>query len=742
MKEYYYIFLELTILVFLIAILVIQITNSNLQYSHKVYALGNTKLNDFNLAAAGDWGCTSATNSTVKNIINKKPELVLGLGDYGYRNDATCWLKIVKPVENKMRLVIGNHDDKAYMNEKYLPAPKRLEQYMNHFNLSKEFYSFDYQNVHFLAMSTEDPYMKGSVQYRFAENDLKKAASNNSTDWIVVFYHRDAYTSPGMVGAIIDFRNIYHPLFDKYGVDIVLQGHNHNYQRSYPIRYHVGNGSEPIITDNATSNYIKPKGAIFTIVGTGGVNVIHNFTGAPAKFTANQFHGYGFLNLDFVHNGSKLIAEFHDNDGTIKDRFSITKQKKIGNQVNSTSSETHPTLTSKYLGKFKIESVFKGLKSPTDMAFLNTANPRDIIVLEKNKGTVQRINNSSMFERPLLDVNVSNKNERGLLGMVIPEHKTSTPKVYLYYTEANATNESCPKPDYCLRGIEPIGNRVYEYDLSQDGTSLKNPNLILDLPAVPGPSHNGGKMKIGPDNYIYLAIGDLMGHMTKAENYEDGSEPDGTGGILRFDFDGNPKGDHYLGNKYPSSLYYAYGIRNSFGIDFDSVTGNLWDTENGPDFADEINLVMPGSNSGWKDVQGIWQQKGGKPQNITLTPPNLADFNGKSTYSAPEFIFFNTVGVTAIKFFDSNKMGSQFENDLFVGDFKNGRIYHFDLNKNRTGLILDGVLSDKIANTDEELEMVTFAQGFSGISDLEVGPDGYLYVLDYGKGTIYRIIPR
>jgi len=87
-------------------------------------------------------------------------------------------------------------------------------------------------------------------------------------------------------------------------------------------------------------------------------------------------------------------------------------------------------------------------------------------------------------------------------------------------------------------------------------------------------------------------------------------------------------------------------------------------------------------------------------------------------------------------------MGSQFENDLFVGDFKNGRIYHFDLNKNRTGLILDGVLSDKIANTDEELEMVTFAQGFSGISDMEVGPDGYLYVLDYGKGAIYRIIPR
>jgi aldose sugar dehydrogenase len=97
--------------------------------------------------------------------------------------------------------------------------------------------------------------------------------------------------------------------------------------------------------------------------------------------------------------------------------------------------------------------------------------------------------------------------------------------------------------------------------------------------------------------------------------------------------------------------------------------------------------------------------------------------------------------VTAIKFFNSDKMGIEYKDDLFVSDMNNGKIYHFDLNGDRTSLVLDGELADKIANSPNELEEVTFAEGFSGITDLEVGPDGYLYVLSYGKGTIYRISP-
>ena len=733
--------LKIIILTPLVFVFQFQLANYIINYdSHQANGLDNANWSDFNIAAVGDWSCTQNTKNTVDNIINNNPELVLGLGDYAYRNDAACWLEITKPIEDRMKITIGNHDDKAYMDGVEVPSKKRLDQYLNQSNLSKTFYSFDYQNVHFLAMSTEDSFEKASMQYRFVENDLKKSASNNTIDWIVVFYHRIAYTSPGNVGSIVDFRDTYHPLFEKYGVDIVLQAHSHNYQRSFPLSYNKGNSSNPIITDHDTSNYVNPKGQIFMIVGTGGSNVVHNLTDT-AKFTAKQFYGYGFLNLDFINNGTTLVGEFHENDKTISDRFLITKSSITQNSTLGISSASLPRLMNTFEDKFKIETVAKGLKSPTDMMFLDSSKTNDIFVLEKNNGTVQRIVNGKLQENPLVDVNVSSKNERGLLGVIGLESKNGSKNVYLYYTEANVTNDKCPNPDRCLPGVEPKGNRLYKYELLQDGTRLINPRLLLELPAVPGPAHNGGKMTVGPDKDIFLVVGDLMGHTTKAQNYEDGGEPDGTGGVLRMNKDGQPLKNGYLGDNYPLNLYYAYGIRNSFGIDFDPVAGNLWDSENGPDFADEINLVSPGFNSGWKDVQGIWEHKGGKPLNVTTNPSELADFDGKGKYSEPEFTFFNTVGVTAIKFFDSDKYGLEYRNDLFVGDFKNGDIYHFDLSPDRKSLKLNGHLSDRIANTPEELDGVRFAEGFSGITDLEVGPDGYLYVLTYGKGTIYRIVP-
>jgi hypothetical protein len=70
------------------------------------------------------------------------------------------------------------------------------------------------------------------------------------------------------------------------------------------------------------------------------------------------------------------------------------------------------------------------------------------------------------------------------------------------------------------------------------------------------------------------------------------------------------------------------------------------------------------------------------------------------------------------------------------------RIYHFDLNEDRTELVLEGPLADKVAETrDTGIEDIVFAEGFGGITDLEVGPDGYLYVVSLGHGAVYRILP-
>jgi len=185
---------------------------------------------------------------------------------------------------------------------------------------------------------------------------------------------------------------------------------------------------------------------------------------------------------------------------------------------------------------------------------------------------------------------------------------------------------------------------VYRYELSSD--SLINPKLLLDLPINPAPSHVGGKMKIGPDGNLYLTVGDMDGsfnftkYETKAQNYNDGPSPDGRAGILRITQNGNPVGNGILGTAPILNLYYAYGIKNSFGFDFDPITNTMWDTENGPTFGDEVNLVEPGFNSGWAKLQGIWvvnKVTERIDEHASVGSVKLENFNGRGRYSEPEF---------------------------------------------------------------------------------------------------------
>jgi glucose/arabinose dehydrogenase len=410
--------------------------------------------------------------------------------------------------------------------------------------------------------------------------------------------------------------------------------------------------------------------------------------------------------------------------------------------------------------RLKAELVFKGLKFPTSMAFLG---PNDILVLEKNDGTVRRIVNGVMLSNPVLHVNVANKYERGLLGIAVAKHNEKSDKspqdVFLYFTESKVHGgDDCPSSVYCKPGTAPEGNRLYRYQFVDN--KLVNPKLLLDLPAIPGPQHNGGAIMIGPDGNLYVPIGNAREYRshatnTTAENVQGGSNPDGRSGISRITQNGETvKGKGILGAQNPLNKYYAYGIRNSFGIDFDPLTGKLWDTENGPEYGDEINLFEPGFNSGWDKIQGVWKPKpiislanatSIDPYNATgdlkllagkteLNPTGLVDFGGKGKYSAPEFIWNQPRGLTALKFLSSDKLGKEYQNDMSVGSTNDRRLYHFDLDKNRTGLSLRDTLADKIANSSDDLQQIDFGQDIGGITDLEVGPDGFLYVLTLANG--------
>jgi glucose/arabinose dehydrogenase len=414
----------------------------------------------------------------------------------------------------------------------------------------------------------------------------------------------------------------------------------------------------------------------------------------------------------------------------------------------------------------ELELVSSSLRDPTSMAFIG---PNDILVTEKNTGTVQRILNGEILEEPLLDVNVNGEDERGLLGIAVSKNSTDGKTyVFLFYTEAEPGTQVSEEDDgngedqtSIGDGGQPIGNRLYRFELSENGSKLVNPKLLLDLPYLPGPAHNGGAITIGPDDNIYLALGELTptsygqkDYRFKVQNYEDGQEPDGRAGILRVTQDGSVvKG--LIGDKYPDDMYYAYGIRNSFGIAFDPLTGNLWDSENGPSFGDEINLVEPGFNSGWAKVLGIWNieeavNEEGEREILKgeIIPENINDilvnFNGSGKYSSPELTWDQTIAPTSIAFLNSSNLGNQYVNDMFVGTAKNS-LLHFDLKgENRSELVLNGSLADKVADSTDELEDYTFAENLGIITDVEVGPDGNLYVLTGVReieGKLYRIAP-
>jgi glucose/arabinose dehydrogenase len=374
----------------------------------------------------------------------------------------------------------------------------------------------------------------------------------------------------------------------------------------------------------------------------------------------------------------------------------------------------------------RAELVLDGLSSPTSIAFLDANN---ILFLEK-EGSVRLISNGQLQPQPVLQLQgVESDNERGLLGIEVMDSN-----VFLYVTESGAQVGGIPTEG-------DVRNRVYSY--TWDGAFLTNPQLLLDLPAEPGTNHQGGKLKIGPDSQLYVVVGELQ-REGQLQNFQSGPAPDDTGVILRVNpADGSPSTGNPLSSdpSDPLSKYYAYGIRNSFGIDFDPVTGKLWDAENGEDVFDEINLVEPGFNSGWKQVMGPLTA------NTGVSEANLVNMPG-SQYADPVFSWAESRGITDIEFFNSTAFGPSYENGIFVGDITSGTLFYFEPNADRTGINLesDPLLSDLIADSDDEISSVTFGTGFTGINDIETGPDGNLYILTYdreteGQGSIYRILP-
>lgn len=323
----------------------------------------------------------------------------------------------------------------------------------------------------------------------------------------------------------------------------------------------------------------------------------------------------------------------------------------------------------------------------------------DILVLQKG-GKVRLIRDGVLRSEPVLVVDTDPIREMGLLGI---EAVNST--VYLYYTATDGNRD-------------PISNRIYKY--SWNGHTLTDPVLVKELPA--NLYHNGGAMISDADGQVYAVIGDTGRYGPLQNKKLENLFPPGitdyldTSSILRVD---------------PEGPYFAVGIRNSFGLAIDPVTGNMWATENGDDDYDEVNMVPDGFNSGWQRAMG------------PATEEELARMVGYEgyEYQDPKFSWYRTVAPAGIGFANFAET-DEYNDSIFVGDCNNSRLYRFQLNPERDGFVFSSPgLQDGVADDGDPLDEIIVGDGFGCITSIRTGPDGYLYLASHIDNNIYRILP-
>lgn len=335
--------------------------------------------------------------------------------------------------------------------------------------------------------------------------------------------------------------------------------------------------------------------------------------------------------------------------------------------------------------------------SITTMTFVD----QNILILQKSDGVVRLIRDGILHDKPVLDVSVDPIGEKGMLGIT-----SVGSSVYLYFTEANED------------GGESIGNKIYKYEWN--GETLVNPILLKELPS--NVSHNGGVMVADKDGKVFAVIGDTLRYGLLQNKPADWLEEE----------DLQIKDNGVIFQLETEKPYFAIGVRNSFGLAIDPVTGYLWDTENGDDSFDEINLVPENFNSGWITIMGP-----AKESDLDKLPEYK-----NYVYEDPKFSWEKNVAPTGLDFAKFNEI-SKYDNSLFVGDCNNGNIYKFELNENRDGFeFASSFLQDNVINKDENMDEIIIGTGFGCVSDIERGPDGFLYVVSLSEGEIYRILPK
>jgi glucose/arabinose dehydrogenase len=330
----------------------------------------------------------------------------------------------------------------------------------------------------------------------------------------------------------------------------------------------------------------------------------------------------------------------------------------------------------------KIRPVATGLNGPSGFTFAPNGT---IWYLERGTGEVRTLDPATGNRHLVFTIGgVDGSGERGALGIALHPRWPKKQVVFAYVTR--------------MGGGGQLQNQLVRFTVNNGtGTGLK---VLLRTPASSSPYHNGGRILFGPGNKLFVVIGD--GH--NSANAQDRTN-NLRGKILRLD----PDGTASKGN--PFGRIWSYGHRNSFGFTFDPQTGRLWETENGPECTDEINLIAKGANYGW-----------GPNESCSLPKPQGTNNSGPRPRHMPKRYFGSTIGITGAAFCHRCGIGS-LNGDLVFGDVNSGSIRAIGLNHKR----------NDIATAPHIIKTAP-----SGVHSVEVSPNGHLFFST--ANGIYRLV--
>ncbi len=375
-------------------------------------------------------------------------------------------------------------------------------------------------------------------------------------------------------------------------------------------------------------------------------------------------------------------------------------------------------------GALQIETYIDGFTSPGFFEFLPAAQGGAVELLLGEIGTGRILHfRDAVLQGTAVDFDVAYLFERGLFGIALHPDFPESPYVYVYYTRSNTGNDT----DQVDGAAE---NRVVR--LTWNGSTLANETVLLTLPV--GTSHNGGVLLFGPDDMLYGSIGEAGSLFGQLQNFPSGPPPDDTSILFRLRPDGTAPADNpFFALGGAMQKVYAYGTRNVFGLDFDPVSGVLWDTDNGAADYDEVNRVSPGMNGGWRQIMGPDARDPQGVGDLWMAPG--------AAYVDPVFSFFESFGITAISFMRGSGIGVHYDGDVFVAAHNSMDIYHFDVSADRTTLVMpDATVADQVADSSSERDLFLWGTDLGVVTDIETGPDGALYFLRIsGFAQIYRV---